>query len=262
MKNFPIRRLTPDSSESFDDALALEEPLEIRVEGKPVAVTMRTPGHDRELAAGFLLSEGVIASAADLFDIVQCPSDSPGNALDVLLKNPAAADLDRLTRHVFTSSSCGVCGTASIEKLAKQFPPITCGLQVPREILFRLPAVLGEAQPVFQQTGGLHAAALFDEHGGLLLLREDVGRHNALDKILGAALLEGRLPLAQHLLLVSGRASFEILQKALAGGIGFIAAIGAPSSLAVDTASANHQTLAGFLRPARVNIYAGSERVK
>jgi FdhD protein len=261
MKNVSIRRLTPVSSVLRDDTLVVEEPLEIRVEGKPVAVTMRTPGHDRELAAGFLLSEGVITSASGLFDIVQCPGDSSGNVLDVLLKDPAAADLERLTRHVFTSSSCGVCGTASLEKMARQFSPISCSLQISREVLFRLPAALGEAQPVFQETGGLHAAALFDEHGTLLRLREDVGRHNALDKILGASVLEGRLPLAECVLLVSGRASFEILQKALAGGVGFVAAIGAPSSLAVETAAANKQTLAGFLRPDRVNIYSGFERV-
>jgi FdhD protein len=261
MKSFPIRRLAPDSAVSFDDDVAIEEPLEIRIEGRPIAVTMRTPGHDRELAAGFLLSEGVIRSREDLFDIVQCPSDSTGNSLDVLLKNPAAADLDRLTRHVFTSSSCGVCGQQSIERLARQFPPVACDLRISREVLFGLPETLAAAQPVFQQTGGLHAAALFDGSGNLLLLREDVGRHNALDKILGVALFEGLLPLSHRLLLVSGRASFEILQKALGGGIGLIAAIGAPSSLAVETAQSNGQTLAGFLRSDRVNIYTCFERI-
>jgi FdhD protein len=261
MKSFPIRRLAPDSAISFDDALAVEEPLEIRIEGSPIAITMRSPGHDRELAAGFLLSEGVIQSAADLFDIVQCPGDSTGNSLDVLLKNPAAADLEGLTRHVFTSSSCGVCGKTSIDRLARQFPPIACELRIPRGILYGLPAALGAAQQDFQLTGGLHAAALFDEHGNLLLLHEDVGRHNALDKVLGASLLKGELPLSQSILLVSGRTSFEILQKALAGGIGFVVAIGAPSSLAVETAVAGNQTLAGFLRADRVNIYSGFDRV-
>jgi FdhD protein len=261
MKNFPIRKLAPDSSVLLDDVLAVEEPLEIRVEGKPVAVTMRTPGHDRELAAGFLLSEGVINSSADLFDIVQCPSDSPGNALDVLLKDPSSVDLEGLTRHVFTSSSCGVCGKASIDKVMRDFPPAVCGMQILREVLFRLPVALGEAQPMFRETGGLHAAALFDEKGALLDLHEDVGRHNAVDKILGASLLDGALPLSRHILLVSGRASFEILQKALAGGIGVVAAIGAPSSLAVETAIAGNQTLVGFLRPDRMNIYSGFKRV-
>lgn len=261
MKSFPIRRLAPDSAVSVDDTVAIEEPLEIRIEGRPISVTMRTPGHDRELVAGFLLSEGVIRSREDLFDIVQCPSDSPGNSLDVLLKNPAAADLDRLTRHVFTSSSCGVCGQASIEQLARDFPPIACELRLSREILFSLTDTLAAAQPIFQQTGGLHAAALFDAAGALAVLREDVGRHNALDKVLGSALLGAKLPLSDHLLLVSGRASFEILQKAHAGGIGIIAAIGAPSSLAIETAAANGQTLAGFLRPDRVNVYTCPERV-
>lgn len=261
MTRVPIRRFTLDSAVSIEDSLAVEEPLEIRVEGTPVAVTMRTPGHDRELAAGFLLSEGVLQSASDLFDIVQCPSDSPGNALDVLLKDPSAVDLDALTRHVFTSSSCGVCGRATIERLTQKFPPVSCDLRIPKEILFRLPEALGKAQPIFAETGGLHAAALFDDRGELLVLREDVGRHNALDKILGAALLEGALPLARRILLVSGRASFEILQKALAAGIGVVAAIGAPSSLAVETATAGNQTFAGFLRRDRENIYSGFDRI-
>lgn len=261
MDRVSIRRLSAATGDETEDVVAIEEPLEIRIEGKSIAVTMRTPGHDRELAAGFLVSEGVIRSHDDIFDIVQCPSDSTGNVLDVLLKNPSSVDLEKLTRHVFTSSSCGICGLASIERLAREFPPLECRVKISRQALFAMPEALAASQPIFQKTGGLHASALFDLAGRLVLLREDVGRHNALDKILGNGLLAGMLPFSSHVLLVSGRTSFEIVQKALAGGIGIIAAIGAPSSLAVDAAAANGQTLAGFLRPDRLNVYTNPERI-
>ncbi len=212
MKSFPIRRLAPDSAISFDDALAVEEPLEIRIEGSPIAITMRSPGHDRELAAGFLLSEGVIESASDL-DIVDVRGfhrQLPG----CVAEKSAAADLEGLTRHVFTSSSCGVCGKTSIDRLARQFPPIACDLRIPLEVLYGLPSVLGEAQQDFQLTGGLARGGSNDEHGKLLLHHEDVGRHNALDKVLGASLLKGEVPLSQSILLVSGQGVVRDSSKA------------------------------------------------
>lgn len=256
-----LRRVQASQETEDGDFLAVEEPLEIRVENRPVAVVMRTPGHDRELAAGFLLSEGLLASAQDIFEISQCPSSSEGNVVNVLLARPEAFAFEKLTRHVFSNSSCGICGKASIEQLAVHFPPVGPGPRVERKVLFGLPSTLTAAQAAFQKSGGLHASAVFDESGGLVALREDVGRHNALDKILGWALLEGRLPLDRHVLLVSGRASFEIVQKAVAGGLPVIAAIGAPSSLAVETARANRQTLAGFLRDGRMNVYSHPERI-
>lgn len=249
---------------SVSDAVAAEAPLEIRVEGRSIAVVMRTPGHDRELAAGFLLSEGVIASCQDVFEISLCPSTSPeGGAVDVLLKQPERVNMESLTRHVFTSSSCGVCGKASIDAAMQTHPP----LEPPRaaltdaSVLFSLPEKQRAAQPVFAETGGLHASALFDLKGELLMTREDVGRHNALDKVIGAALLENRLPLAECILLLSGRTSFELVQKALAARIPIVAAVGAPSSLAVQLAEDAGITLCGFLRADRGNVYAHPKRL-
>lgn len=247
------------------DSVAAEEPLEIRVEGRSVAVVMRTPGHDRELTAGFLLTEGIIRSAADVFEISVCPSATEGGgAVDVILTNPEKCDFARLTRHVFTSSSCGICGKTTLESALNTFPPLDAAMAPEpglAELLFSLPARQREAQAVFAVTGGLHASALFDLQGNLLALHEDVGRHNALDKVLGAALLDGRLPLEHTILLLSGRVSFELMQKSLAGRIPVIAAVGAPSSLAVDFAVQSGQTLVGFLRDGRANVYAGAARV-
>jgi FdhD protein len=246
------------------DRLAAEEPLEIRVEGRSVAVAMRTPGHDDELAAGFLLTESVIRSAADLFEISKCrdlESDAEGNVVDVRLAPEHGADLEKLTRHVFTSSSCGVCGKATIDSVFQQFPSVESALRIDPGLLLGLPGKLRAAQATFEKTGGLHASALFDAAGNLLILREDVGRHNALDKVIGRALLDGLPPLRNHVLLVSGRISFELIQKALAAGIPFVAGISAPSSLAVEFAQRSGQTLVGFLRDRGFNIYAGSERV-
>ncbi len=240
------------------DLVAAEEPLEIRVDGASVAVTMRTPGHDDELAAGFLLAEGLVASSADIAEFVHCTetgAEGLGNVLDVRLRRPA--DLARLTRHVFTSSSCGVCGKATIASVFGHFPPLVPGTAPSPERLLGLPAKLRAAQETFERTGGLHASALFDEDGGLILLREDVGRHNALDKVVGHALLHGR-PLGETLLLVSGRVSFELMQKALAARIPVVAAISAPSSLAVKLAQESGQVLVGFLREGGFNVYAGS----
>lgn len=266
----PMQRLVPSAAGAAwqppaADAVAVEAPLEIRVEGRSVAVVMRTPGHDRELAAGFLLSEGVIASRDDLFDITLC-ADAPadGGVVEVLLRQPERANLDALTRHVFTSSSCGVCGKASIASAMQTHPPLEppAAAVMDAAVLFALPEKQRAAQPAFAQTGGIHASALFDFHGSLLMTREDAGRHNALDKINGASLLEGRLPLSACVLLLSGRASFELVQKALAARIPVVAAVGAPSSLAVTLAQDAGITLCGFLRPDRCNVYTHPQRLR
>jgi FdhD protein len=238
--------------------------LEIRVEGRPLAVVMRTPGHDRELAAGFLLTEGVIKSAKDLFDITACiapGATGPGNAVDVALTHPGSFDFEKLTRHVFTSSSCGICSKASIDAVLKRRKPLRDEVRVPATLLLSLPQRLSRKQETFKTTGGLHACALFDAEGKLLAVREDVGRHNALDKLLGWALLEKRTPLHGHIVMLSGRASFEMMQKAHAGGIPVVAAISAPSSLAVDFARESGLTLAGFVRGRSMNLYTGAERI-
>src|ERR1051325_3366099 len=221
--------------ETFTDHLACEEPLEIRLRGRSIAVTMRTPGHDPELAAGFLLTEGIIRRRADIIEIAPClESDAPENTLNVFLAPGVELDLERLTRHVFASSSCGLCGKASIEAIRQHFPPISSELTVPAQLLSQLPDRMRADQPAFAQTGGLHAAAIFDASGNLVVLREDVGRHNAVDKVLGYGFLTSNLPFDSHLLLVSGRASFEIVQKALAAQIPIVCAISAPSNLAVE----------------------------
>ena len=245
------------------DEVALEEPLDIRVEGHSVAVVMRTPGQDRELAAGFALSEGIVREAADIFEITSCLTNGkPGeNVVLITLTNPAGFDAEKLSRNVFSSSSCGICGRATIEAALQQFPAIASAPAIDATTLFELPGKLAAAQETFQRTGGLHACALFHSGGELLLLREDVGRHNALDKLIGHELLAKRLPLGNCILLLSGRVSFEMTQKALAAGIGVIAAISAPTSLAVEFARANNQTLIGFLRGETMNVYAGAERV-
>ena len=259
-----ISRLQRDlPAEAVSDAVAAEEPLEIRVEGRSIAVVMRTPGHDEELAAGFLLTEGVIKKPSDIFEISVCPSTSgsKGNVVDVLLSG-VEVDWDSLTRHVFASSSCGICGKAVLDTVFQNFPAVTADWSVPMETLLGLPEKLRAAQATFDQTGGLHACALFDREGHLLVLREDVGRHNALDKVLGYALQAGLLPCHEHMLLVSGRVSFEVMQKALAAGIPLLAAISAPSSLAVEFANQSGQTLAGFLRGDRMNVYANAQRIR
>jgi FdhD protein len=247
------------------DDLATEEPLEIRIEGHSVAVLMRTPGHDRELAAGFLVTENIVRAADEFFEITVCGENATGsdetNIVNVTLKNPARFDAKKFSRNLFSSSSCGICGKASIEAIAMEFPPINSKLKIPGSRLLDLPGRLSAAQKTFQLTGGLHACALFEENGALLAIREDVGRHNALDKLIGYALFENRLPLNQEILLLSGRVSFEMVQKALAAGIAIIAAISAPTSLAVEFARTNNQTLIGFLRGMEMNIYAGAERI-
>ncbi len=244
------------------DLLVREEPLEIRIRGRSIAVTMRTPGDDRELAAGFLVSEGLIRDREQIIEIAPClEGDKPENTLNVYVAPSLDVDFEQLTRHVFASSSCGLRGKASIEAVHQHFPPISSSVTIAAETLARLPERLRAAQQTFAQTGGLHAAAIFSVEGELLLLREDVGRHNAVDKVLGSGLLEGRLPFAEHVLLVSGRASFEIVQKALAARIPIVAAISAPSSLAVEFAYESGQTLIGFLRGETMNVYCHPQRI-
>jgi FdhD protein len=265
-----ILRVTANRGDGpSEDLLAVEEPLEIqlgyerngwRVE-KSVSVTMRTPGADAELAAGFLFTEGIIGNAAH---IERVHSPAP-NVTRVDLKAGVGVDLRRLERHFYTSSSCGVCGKTSIAalNLAGNTPPLEPGPVFAAAAIHELPRTLRETQAVFEQTGGLHAAALFEPAGELVDLREDVGRHNAVDKLIGAQLLSGApRPFVRRLLLVSGRASFELVQKALAAGLPILAAVGAPSSLAVALAQTHGMTLLGFVRGGRFNIYAGENRIR
>jgi FdhD protein len=240
------------AGESERDELAVEEPLEIRVDGRPVAVTMRTPGHDEELAIGFLLSEGVAPVRASL------PANLAANTIEV--ESPAF-DHERLSRNFYTSSSCGVCGKGALEAVAVAAPRVTSDLSVSGELVAGLPDKLREAQPTFAATGGLHATGLFTADGSLVCVREDVGRHNALDKVVGYAFLAGLLPLEHHILCVSGRLSFELVQKASVAGCPVMVAVGAPSSLAVELARDRGVTLCGFVRDGRVNVYSEPWRI-
>ena len=255
-----LLRVRNGQAEEAGDAVAREEPLEIRVRGESVAVTMRTPGHDEELACGFLVTEGLLFRATDVVEIAPCAS-SIGNVLNVFLRPDAEFDWERLKRHTFASSSCGLCGKASIESVHQQFEPVASKVCISARVITNLPDTLRAVQETFSRTGGLHAAGLFSRAGELLLSREDVGRHNAVDKVIGWAFRQGRLPLDDSVLMVSGRASFEILQKALAARIPIIAAVSAPSSLAVEFARESNQTLIGFVRGASFNVYSCPERV-
>jgi FdhD protein len=254
------------------DSLATEEPMEIRlVSGdfkRTVAVTMRTPGADFELAAGFLYGEGIVSSPDDILKMSYCVSadldvEQQYNMVNVELRGGREYDLRPLERHFYTTSACGVCGKASLEQLElRGCPVIPPGPGVAAEVIYSLPEKLREAQGLFEATGGLHAAALFDAEGNLVALKEDVGRHNATDKLVGWALLKGRLPLSDQIVMVSGRSSFEILQKCLTAGVPVVCAISAPSSLAVDVARQFGMTLVGFLRGNRFNAYSGYERIR
>lgn len=253
------------------DTLATEEPMEIRLisggKRQTVAVTMRTPGADFELAAGFLYGEGIITSPEEIKKISYCVDRTVAeeqlfNIVNVELSGGREYDLRSLDRHFYTTSACGVCGKASLEQLElRGCPVVSPGPEVTPDVIYSLPDKLREAQGLFDATGGLHAAALFDAEGNLLALREDVGRHNATDKLVGWALMEGKLPLSNHIVMVSGRSSFEILQKCLTAGIPMVCAISAPSSLAVDVAREFGMTLVGFLRDRKFNVYSGPERL-
>ena len=267
----PVQKIEGDSSAPFQDLLAVEEPLEIRLQhtldDKSISITMRTPGNDSELAAGFLFSEGILHNAAEI-RAIRWSNKSNGNPRQlgnsVTVELNVDVDLDRLERHFYTTSSCGVCGKASIEAIEMQGCPV-----LPRNspiveagVIHLLPDALRRAQLVFERTGGLHAAALFSPDGTLQLLREDVGRHNAVDKLIGAEVLAGHTPLSNQLVFVSSRSSFELVQKALMAGIPILAAVGAPSSLAVETAQRFNLTLLGFVRNGRFNIYSGASRIQ
>ena len=236
--------------EEADDVVAVEEPLEIRIAGEPVAVTMRTPGHDEELALGFALSEGLRPERA------RVPDDLPANTIEL---DAPGFDPSRLARSFYTTSSCGVCGKGALEAVAVEAPRVESDLTLPAALLASLPDRL--KQPAFEATGGIHATGLFDAQGDLVCLREDVGRHNAMDKVIGWAFGEGLLPLSRHVLCVSGRLSFELVQKAAVAGCPVLVAVGAPSSLAVELARDRGVTLCGFARGGRVNVYTEQWRV-
>jgi FdhD protein len=271
VRTVPVRRVGTDAAGDVNDVLAVEEPLAIRVaagsRSQRVAVTMRTPGDDHDLAVGWLLAEGIIASRRDIVDVGWCVRDEntpvqAGNVVTVTLNAPTLPDLSSLDRHGLVSSACGVCGRASLEALtADGLSPVVGRHTVPWALLTGLPALLREHQPTFERTGGLHAAARVDSHGSVRAVREDVGRHNAVDKLLGAALLDDELPWGDQVLVLSGRASYELLQKAVVAGVPVVAAIGAPSTLAVDVADTFGITLVGFVRHDRANVYTHAHRI-
>ena len=249
-----------------DDFLAAEEPLEIRIGENPLSVTMRTPGNDLELAAGFLFTEGLVLRRDQIIALESTTDDDAGkrgNVVQATLAPESAPDFDKMRRHFFAASSCGICGKASIDSVrSRLLSAPNPNFRLDPELLVHLPDALRSAQDVFERTGGLHAAAIFDALGELLVLREDIGRHNAVDKVIGWALLEDRVPLSDCILLVSGRGGFEIIQKAIIAGIPAVASVSAPSSLAVQLARELGQTLIGFLRGKRFVIYAGEQRVR
>src|SRR5579862_1557062 len=251
-----------------EDYLAAEEPLEIRIGDHPLSVTMRTPGDDLDLAAGFLLTEGLVQRAEQIVALEHDPGDpensgaNRGNVVRVALAPEAMPDFEKMRRHFFAASSCGICGKASIDSVrARSMQPPNPDFRLDPRVLVTLPDVLRASQPVFGRTGGLHAAALFDASGKLLVLREDIGRHNAVDKVIGWALRSGRMPLGDVAMLVSGRGGFEIIQKAIVAGLPVVASVSAPSSLAVQLARESGQTLVGFLRGRRFVIYSGDSRI-
>jgi FdhD protein len=250
----PIEVVRHPTGDAERDEVAVEEPLEIRIDGRPVAVTMRTPGHDEELALGFLISEGLSPVRASL------PPDLAANIVDADLAGEF--DFERLSRNFYTSSSCGVCGKGALEAVAVEAPRVTGDVTAAADVLAKLPDRLREAQPTFAATGGLHATGLFGGDGELLYVREDVGRHNAMDKVVGRAFLDGVLPLADKILCVSGRLSFELVQKAAVAGCPLVVAVGAPSTLAVDLARDRGITLCGFVRAGRMNVYSEPWRIR
>jgi FdhD protein len=260
-----VVRIRGAEAVELTDQLAVEEPLEIRLGGMAFSVTMRTPGHDEDLVAGLLYSEGLIRGADNL-DLIAHYSGTdrethPGNVVNVLLKGDVRAARERLRRSLVASSACGVCGKVTIDSIRTACPPVVSDVTVPAGLFHRLSEAMASAQATFERTGGLHAAGLFDAAGRLVVLREDIGRHNAVDKVVGHMLRTGQLPLDRQILMVSGRASFEIMQKAWAARVPIVAAVSAPSSLAVEMAVAADITLVGFMRRGAFNIYSGAQRV-
>jgi FdhD protein len=263
----PIRRvqIKDGARTESEDVVVREEPLEIRIGGVPLAVVMRTPGHDEDLARGFLVTERVVERAAEVASVRHCTTveapEAENNVMQVVLAPGVQVDLARLRRNLYASSSCGICGKATIDNVLDVAPPIEDAVTVTADVLYGLPAALRGEQDVFSRTGGLHAAGLFAPDGTRLVVREDVGRHNAVDKTIGWALAAGRVPLHGTILMVSGRVSYEIVQKALAARIPVVAAVSAPSSLAVELAQAGGLTLVAFLRDRSLGAYAGVQRI-
>ncbi len=262
-----VAKVRGNLRETVDDRVAVEEPLEIRLGflqagerlTQPISITMRTPGDDEELAVGFLFSESIIRSMADIAIVKPCQGD---NTIRVELEDDVELDLERLRRHFYTTSSCGVCGKASLDALhVMGAEPLETGARFAKDLLVSLPDRLRQAQAIFDETGGLHAAAAFAADGTIIAVREDVGRHNAVDKVVGTLFQEQRLPASELGLMVSGRASFELVQKALVAGMPLLAAVSAPSSLAVELAREFNVTLVGFLRGGSYNVYSGEERI-
>jgi len=258
---FQIRKIIADEVLDVEDCVAVEEPLQITVDGVPLAVVMRTVGDDEELVMGFLITEGIVGSTGD---VMRVDTEQKKNHALVFLADDVQVDLGRLKRNLYSASSCGICGKASMDEvfscLEGKRSLAENSLKVSRSDLAGFPDTLKQSQDVFEQTGGLHAAGLFDAGGNLLILREDVGRHNAIDKVVGAALLKG-IELGQTVLQLSGRVSFEVVQKALMSGVPIVSAISAPTSLAVDFAKEGQMTLVGFMRGERMNVYSGAERL-
>jgi FdhD protein len=265
VRRYHVERVGREGERTDLDRVTVEEPLEIRVGGQTIAVTMRTPGNDFELAAGFLATEGIVSRREEILRIEHCREvrspDEEGNVVVVRTTATAAGALDRARRILLTTSSCGLCGKGSIESVRGSFPPITSAAMLDRSVLVSLPEQLRREQETFRETGGLHAAGIFTLSGEPRTVREDIGRHNAVDKAIGSLFLAGALPLSDSILLVSGRVSFEIVQKALAAGIPIVAAVSAPSSLAIDLATESGITLVGFLRDSTFNVYSGAERL-
>ncbi len=269
VENIQIHKISSGKITETADKVAVEEPLQIQLKYstatgqmlKDIAVTMRTPGNDTELAAGFLFTEGIIKSVDDINEIKHAPADE--NGVQVILKENIIPAMDNMARNFYTTSSCGICGKASIDAIqtVSQYDEVKNDSLISAAIFYSLQNELKKQQKIFENTGGIHASALFDVDGKFMMLREDVGRHNALDKIIGAAMLNNQLPLNNCILLLSGRASFELVQKAVMAGIKIIASVGAPSSLAVEMAIENDVTLVGFLKEDRFNIYATKERI-